>query len=861
MTTSIRTICLLLILALLLPSAAFPVFAEETSTDTSAAPAAGAAVGSTEQGGSTGTTNAGSETAPTGTQTSSDSATASQTSQSTQNAVDDTSQSQTAAGSSTESDTTVHASATGGGGTASSTTETTNTTTETGSGSSTPSGPSLTDDASTTTQLDTVATSSAATPGTTTETSAGPEASTSSTSTPVTITTGDATAGANVVNAVNSNFVNSSGEMILSNYFDPIGNGIDLRSSTSTFATGVLCMLFSCTGSQGVTLNLNGTSSLENALFLNATSGGNTITTNGGDASILTGNAYTGLNLINLANLNVVDSNYFIAALNIFRGISGDIVFPGLSGFFNTLLSGTVPADISLDSLANVVNQINFQNQTGGNGTDATSSAITTGSTRSLGTLLNQLNSNDIGGANLAVLLRVQGNWTGEIFGAPEGLTVVRGDDGSIYLMSKGIASALALGDSSLTASSSALIWNHADLGAFTGNNGIFGADSARIITGNAFTGANVLNLANQNILGKNWLTAVINIFGDFTGNIAFGRPDLWVGERVEAPAVVTDGSDVVFHFSIANKGDAPATAATFTATMDTSHLEFTDAPTFTSDLGTLQPGQSTEVVYRARVHAAPGTDIATGGAATLHETDNNSADNRDSVTLHTLSSGGGGGSGHSLISASVGSASSQSEAVAALQITRQTKDAVIGGGTRTVHEELSVSNLNDATSSPVDLHDLLKDPSGTVIQDEGWPLGTLAPHEEVHVTYDVLFDADAPVGRYTLSSVLASDITGDIESKDNGTITIVGIPAPQVAGASTRSFSVSQPTITRMPIAVASSSTSSASSLDTSLLNPLLAAVVNARIPWTYALSFVMAFAVLAGFLYSILWLRRRHF
>lgn len=834
MTFLKRTLSFLVLLALLVPGASYPVLADEQVDST--APASETTVSAD----TTSTASAQSETATTDTQTN----------QTTQTDSADTSSSVSTTSTSQETDTATHESVTGSA-------ETTATARDTLPDAST-TPPVLVSEGTTTAPSDVVVATATNTSGTSesASTATATVASTTPAATATTITTGDATAGANVVNVTNSNFVNSSGEIVLANYFGST-TGIDLRSATSSFATGALCLLFACTGSQGVSMNLMGTSSLDNAFALNATTGGNTISTPS-DASIFTGNALVGLNLVNLANLNIVDSNYLIAALNIFNGLTGDIVFPSLAGFFDALGQGTTAGAVTLASTAAVDNAITFDAGTGNNTALATTSSVTTGSTQTLGNLLNQLNSSAIGGANLAIVLRVQGLWNGEIFGAPSGLVVTRGDDGSIYITSASARPSLADGDASLAATSTALITNHIGLGAFTGDNGIFGADSARIVTGNARAAANVVTLANQNIIGRNWLTAVVNIFGDFTGNIAFGRPDLWVGERVEAPAPLTDGSDVVVHFTLTNKGDAPASAVSFTPSFDSTHLTFLDTAPDTTDLGTLAPGASVDIAYHAQVHAQPGTDVVTSGTASAHETDNNLSDNTDTVTLHTLSVGGAASSGgQSLVSYAVSFPQAQHAEALPLTVVRHTAHATAGSGIRTVHEELSVRNPNDATSSPIDLHDLVKDPSGTVIQDQAWPLDTLAPHEEVTVSYDTVFNDAAPTGTYTLSTVLASDVAGDTEYRDNGTIVFAGVtalrasPTPRAPGAVT----VSAPTIVHTP------APASVSPAGAAALNPLLAAVVNARIPWTYALGFVAASALLAGFLWSVLWMRRRHF
>jgi hypothetical protein len=653
----------------------------------------------------------------------------------------------------------------------------------------------------------------------------------------------------NVVNVAGSNFVNSSGDVVLGNYFGT-SSGIDLRTATSAFSSGVVCLIFACTGSEGVTVNLTGTSSLENLLALNATTGGNMIASPGGDASIFTGNAYVGLNLVNLANLNVIDSAYLIAALNLFHGLDGDLVFPGLAGFFDALTQGAAPSSVTLDSNTTVDNQIGFTTDTGNNTSDATSSAIVTGSGTSLGTILNQLNNTLIGGANLAILLRITGTWNGQIFGAPDGLSILHGDDGSIYITKAGGAAA-DIASSTVNATTSALITNHANLGALTGGNGIFGADSAQIVTGNALAGANVLTLANQNIIGRNWMTAVINIFGDWNGNLDFGRPDLWVGERVEAPAAITDGSDIILHFTVANHGDAPAHAASLALALDTAHLTVHDPVTVA--LGTLAPAATQEIVVHATVHdVATGTTIDTGGTVTETETDNNVTDNTDHIAITAGNLGGGGGS------VSDGLVYPKKAAVAptaSITVTRTTAHE-LASGTAPIHEELVIKNTSDASSSPYDVHDLVKGSDGVIIEDQAWPVGVIAPHEEVTVSYDVTFAADAPAGVYLLSTVLAQDQLGDSEFKNNGSIIRIASLVSSPVSSGTHHAAAAPLASTSLPVVTREVATTTPLH---SFSNPLLAAALSAPIPWPYAFGFAGSAGLLSVFLWGVATMRRR--
>src|SRR5690606_5105190 len=105
-------------------------------------------------------------------------------------------------------------------------------------------------------------------------------------------------------------------------------------------------------------IQLSNDAYIENNLLIEASSGGNLIE-GGGSALIDTGDAYAGLNLINVANTNVVDSSYLLVTLNAFQGVNGDIVFPSLSEFFRSLRdSATSPRTVDIESNGSIENNL-----------------------------------------------------------------------------------------------------------------------------------------------------------------------------------------------------------------------------------------------------------------------------------------------------------------------------------------------------------------------------------------------------------------------------------------------------------------------------------------------------------------------
>ena len=596
-----------------------------------------------------------------------------------------------------------------------------------------------------------------------------------------TIVSGQAIALANVLNMVNTNFVNSEGVVLFSNFFDTVLGAIDFRQYFDT-AVSFGCSLISCQG-QDVVVNIENDASIDNEIVVVADSGHNVIST-AGDAVIETGNAYAGVNLINVANTNLVDSNYLLVTLNAFENVNGDIVFPSLSDFFGTLRSGAnSPEVLDIVTTASVQNNLQVGANSGENQTHQNGSSVThTGNSVASSNVFNQLNSSLVGGQSVSIVFKVHGTWAGEIYGAPDNLGWTEGDDGSIYLFDVGGRS--ETGSLSMYGTSTAEINNNVSVVALTGENAITDAETAVISTGNAYAGANIINVANANVIGRNWILAVINIFGDFNGNIAFGRPDLFVGGQVEVPEVIQNGSELTYNLTLINNGDSPATNVDLTSEVSSQYLEIIDAtvPYVVGEDGKMKwkiakigAGGAVEISYKARVrNTTPGIDITTTAFATQRETDENTDDNSEAMTVTTSQKRSGNSVNITLRNdrkAVVEVNKDQKEQVV-LEVQRKTSEVIMNSVQNTVEQKLFVRNTTQYAASNVVLHDILSDPAGKVIRDEVWDLGTVLAGEEIEIGYMISFNENAVVGLYTLGSFIEkSTTTREVLHSNNGTI------------------------------------------------------------------------------------------
>lgn len=602
-----------------------------------------------------------------------------------------------------------------------------------------------------------------------------------------TIISGGAVAVANILNLLNTSFLNSAGLILFGNFINEAGT-IDLRDGSLFGACGEE----GCAGLQGVQLNLLQDAYILNNILMSANSGQNALGNASSSAAILTGDAFAGLNLVNLANVTFANSTYMLATLNAFQGVDGDIVFPSLYDFFSSLTTAVDPDSISLVNDAEVNNNVTAEAESGDNTTQNVDGPafIQTGSSEARANVFNQINSL-LAGEGVAILLRISGDFNGEVWGLPDNVTVVQTPMG-LYISGRGTGEPQAINGLGVAGTSTAGIDNNVQMQARTGENLIENASSTALIsTGNAFAGANIINIANQTVIGRNWMLAVFNIFGDLNGNIAFGRPDLWVGARADAPAQLGDGSDVHYTITVKNRGDSVAHDVFLTETWDPEHLSILDSSveyvldrnTMRFSLGTLDPGENLEVSYTAEIHDTPqGTEISSLSSAASHETDNDVEDNTDGTTIRTHSGGGGGSAFLSTTAAASLAGGASSNTGPTNVILDRVSDAMQASALSPhVRETLILKNAGTAVAHDVVLKDVLRDPSGNVLHTEEWVIREIAAKEELLITYEFTFAPEAPLGRYTLTT----ELTGaNIESKSavDGWIDIVAPEIPIIA-------------------------------------------------------------------------------
>jgi len=571
------------------------------------------------------------------------------------------------------------------------------------------------------------------------------------------VSTGTASAYANITNLVNSNFVNSEGYFQLLNLFGNAYGDISL-----SFDDGATCS-FLCFLTNMMVRNTNN-AQVTNNVSVSADTGSNTASSTDGSASIATGDAFAASNIVNVVNTNVINSDYLAFIMNAFGSWEGDLVLP--PNFFADdeqvcdVCGGGASGSISVsnENDADIGNNATTTADTGSNTASGNTGAhITTGNAYASSNLMTIANTNLFGNNMMLLYVRTGGRWSGQIFSLPSGLRIIGMEDGFIINgMSSGAAastpSTLGAGGSvDVTNNNTAVVRNNVSVSASTGNNTANG-NNASIQTGNAYAASNIVNLVNTNVIGQNWLLAIVNIFGGWNGDLAFGRPDLWLGVSATAPSVLTPTSESSYTLTYRNNGDAYATDVDISSTY-ADGMRITNAGggvvdrerrTITYHLDYMNPGASGAFTYTAEADGSAGygsTAMTNKSCATLHEDDANNSDNCD-MLVQTIE--------HPAPSTNVG----YDNMYARLEIAKKRiGEGIVMPGDE-VEYEITVSNRGSDYAYNVVVEDEIKNEDGDVISKNGWNLDTVYPDEQgegaIKINYVVEFASTTPAGTYT---------------------------------------------------------------------------------------------------------------
>jgi len=337
-------------------------------------------------------------------------------------------------------------------------------------------------------------------------------------------------------------------------YYSLSGSRLDVGNS-DTGANSTNTALVNA-GSNTTVNNVND-GTLANNIDVNANTGGNQASYNTGNGSVSSGDANVSLNLLNFLNSSFYASDFgLFGILNVFGDFIGNLIIPdslsrsaGAGGSFdlqvgndttgadsvNTAsVDATSNLDINNDNSADILNNIIVSGQSGNNnsGYNTGDGSVASGNVNTDLNVGNNANQNIVGDTVFYAVINVLGEWTGYNALASLFRTLVLPNadgNGQTIIVTNANTGAGSVNEAEVNLDQSttinndntAAIANNVNIDTNTGSNSAsYNTGDGSVKSGNVDILANIFNLANLNVVANRFAFFVVNIFGDWKGNV-----------------------------------------------------------------------------------------------------------------------------------------------------------------------------------------------------------------------------------------------------------------------------------------------------------------------------------------------------
>lgn len=355
-----------------------------------------------------------------------------------------------------------------------------------------------------------------------------------------------------------------SGDYVIT--FDPQSGEFVVDSFRSTNAvTGAGSdNTASVTSNRETLVEVQNDGTINNTVNAGAISGQNDATQNTGNASITTGNANVAATLLNFLNANVVDGTLWLEVADIFGDLNGNVVIPSEvigylerrqrelmiaaannetgAGSTNSLDIDVTNTDTTrIENNAHVRNDVIVDAITGQNtATQNTGgSTVATGDVDVTANTVTLANMNVVDGNLGLIIVNALNRWLGFLLGSDGRWTEIGHDYSTIVDAANNQAGAGSTNTADVdvtntdttTITNDASVTNTLNLAAITGQNTANqNTGNATVRTGDARVNATVVNVVNTNVIRGGFFVTVINVFGNWLGNLVWGGQSLAAG-------------------------------------------------------------------------------------------------------------------------------------------------------------------------------------------------------------------------------------------------------------------------------------------------------------------------------------------
>lgn len=313
------------------------------------------------------------------------------------------------------------------------------------------------------------------------------------------------------------------------------------------------------------------TATVNNEMNVTGVSGQNNVSGNDGNAQVITGRIQILANMLNFINTNFQGEKWTFLMVNIFGSLFGNIIVPGTESYLtaadgvdvvassNSAGDGSNSAtatsnettSVSNTNNVSLTNTVNASGDSGSNSqTNNEGAGMLNGAVDIATQIINFLNFNITGNNFVLLIVNVFGTWLGQIIGFGDspafsagegtfaGLLVGSGQTAQINPSplpsptsgdgSVNDATATYTANTTVTNNNTATVNNTMNIEGVSGQNTMDQNDGVALLrTGWIEIDANLLNIINMSITGQNWLVVFLNVFGDFMGNLVFGRENV----------------------------------------------------------------------------------------------------------------------------------------------------------------------------------------------------------------------------------------------------------------------------------------------------------------------------------------------
>lgn len=304
---------------------------------------------------------------------------------------------------------------------------------------------------------------------------------------------------------------------------------------------------------------------IDNSVDVEAVTGNNKANNNTGGASIETGDANVSATLVNLLNSTVVNGNLAVSVYDVFGDLLGNVSLPDLQQLASILngenirveaenentgpdSENSIDVDIAKTEETNVTNdaeittRVDAEAVTGQNDAtkNTTGGSVETGNASVQAGNVSIANTTVEGGNWGLVVVNALNKWAGVLFGESGDVKVLSQDETIKEIEARnaqtgpGSTNTIDIDDEErvqTTVENNATINNSVAAKAVTGGNTAnYNTGGGSIKTGDANILASAVNIANTTVKDANLGIAIVNIFGNWFGDLLYGGNSLLAG-------------------------------------------------------------------------------------------------------------------------------------------------------------------------------------------------------------------------------------------------------------------------------------------------------------------------------------------